>query len=151
MTLPPPSPSSTALVTRASSGIGAELARTSDVRADTLQCDLADPASRARLVAEIDARELPVEVLVNCAGLGSGGMFKDLDLAGELDIVRIECEAILDVASIAGHAPIPRQATYAASKAFVGSFSHALHSRARCDSSSGTGSMRSASSPPDRR
>ena len=175
MPLPPPSPSSIALVTGASSGIGTEiarelarrghglvlvarreerlreladeLARAHGVRAEAIGSDLADPASRDELGQALRERELDVEILVNNAGFGSGGDFQDLDPEVEVGMVRLNVEAvvalcaayaremvdrrrgaILNVASIAGYQPIPRQATYAASKAFVVSFTEALAS-----------------------
>ena len=174
MALPPPSDSSTCLVTGASSGIGAEIAKLlaqrghgvtlaarrkdrltdlakdlSDaygVRADTVTCDVASAAARRRMVDTIAKRGLAVEVLVNNAGFGSAGRFQDLDGDNEVEMVRTNVEAIVDlcsvyvpemvdrgrgailnVASIASFQPIPRQATYAATKAFVLSFTEGLH------------------------
>jgi short-subunit dehydrogenase len=176
MALPSPTPRSTCLVTGASSGIGEEFARglarrghnltlvarreqrlqklaeelqrTTGVRAQTFACDLGDAHERERLVAELAEQE--VCALVNCAGLGTGGFFTDLDRSAELEMIRVNVEALVDlchayaqpmgvrgegaivnVASIAGYAPIPRQSTYAATKAFVISFSHALHAEMR--------------------
>jgi short-subunit dehydrogenase len=122
-----------------------ELAATG-VRAEVMACDVTDGAARERLIAAIAERGLEVEVLVNNAGYGSGGPFHELDAAGEVKMVQTNCEAviafcaeyapgmvergrgaILNVGSSAGYQPLPRQATYAATKAFVNSFSDALH------------------------
>lgn len=174
MALPPPSESSTCLVTGASAGIGVDIARElaargygvtlvarrkerlvelakelkdkHGVRAETVGCDLASAAARHRMMATIERRGLQVDVLVNNAGFGSGGRFQDLDQESELQMVRTNVEAVVDlcghyvpamvgrgrggvlnVASVAAFQPIPRQATYAATKAFVLSFSEALH------------------------
>lgn len=172
--LPPPSSGSTSLVTGASSGIGAELAlalarrgyavtlaaRRSErleqlarelearhgVRAEVVACDLGDPAGRDILQEEIAAHDHPVEVLCNNAGFGSAAPFVKLERGRELEMLRLNCEAVVDlcgryapgmaergrgailnVASTAAFQPLPGQATYAASKAMVLSFTEALH------------------------
>lgn len=174
MALPTPKPDTACLVTGASSGIGEQLARglarrghnlilsarreqslealaeelrrTTGVEAVAIPCDLAAADARRRLVKAIEKRGLAISVLVNCAGLGTGGAFLQLDQAGEMAMVGVNVDAVVDlcgvfapamvgqgggailnVASIAGFAPLPRQATYAATKAFVIQFSHALH------------------------
>src|SRR3954467_5951709 len=178
MALPPPSPDSTALVTGASSGIGAEIARAlarrghgtvlvarrterleelaeelrgqHRVRAETLACDLSDPAARDRLAGQVEELGLTVEVLVNNAGFGSGGLFQRLDQERELEMVRLNVDAVVDlwgrfvpemvsaargavlnVASTASFQPLPRQATYAATKAFVSAFTDGLYADLR--------------------
>jgi short-subunit dehydrogenase len=174
MGLPAPSDSSTCLVTGASSGIGAEIARQlaargrgvtltarrkdrlealadelterHGVRAETVACDLSSPAARKRMVKTLAERGRDVEVLVNNAGFGSAGRFQELDPEAELRMVRTNVEAVVDlcteyvpqmvarrrgavlnVASVAAYQPVPRQATYAATKAFVLSFTEGLH------------------------
>ena len=175
MSLPEPSNNSIAIVTGASSGIGADLARglarrghnvglvarrrdrleelageLGDVRTEVLECDLSDASARDRLVQQIDGLGLTVDVLCNNAGFGTYDDFCDLDRERELDEVRTNVEAVVDLtgrwlpgmvergagavlntASTSAFQPIPGNATYAASKAFVLSFSEALHTEVR--------------------
>jgi short-subunit dehydrogenase len=166
-----------ALVTGASAGIGAELARVLAAdhdlvitarRADQLQAladelkllygatchftpaDLADPATPRKLFDTIAAAHLTIDVLVNNAGFGDLGPFAAADLAKALGMIRVNVAAlteltglflpgmlarnrgrILNVGSVAGFQPGPLMATYYATKAFVNSFSEALHSELR--------------------
>lgn len=178
MALPLPDAGSTCLVTGASSGIGAEIARglaarghgitlvarreerlveladacasEHGVRAETVAADVATQAGRRKLVDAVSAQGLRVEVLVNNAGFGSGGRFVELDGGRETSMVRTNVEAVvglsgtylpdmverrrgavLNVASLIAFQPVPFQATYGASKAFVLSFSDALHEELR--------------------
>jgi short-subunit dehydrogenase len=176
--LPPPAPGSTALVTGASAGIGAALARglaargygvtlvarraerlerlaseladAHGIRAEVVPADLADPAERDRLAAEVEQRGLTVEVLVNNAGFGIYSSFAGSERERELEQVRLLVEAVIDfdaryvpgmvergrgavinLASTAGFQPLPGNGTYAAAKAFVLSHSESLHAEVR--------------------
>lgn len=164
--LPPPAPDSTAVVTGASAGIGEALARAlaerghgvtlvarrgerlealareladaHGIRAEWIAADLSDAAERERVAAEIEARGLTVEVLVNNAGFGIYQPFAGSARDRELDQVRLLVEAVVDfdaryvpgmvergrgavinLASTAGFQPLPGNGTYAASKSFV--------------------------------
>jgi len=127
-----------------------ELAERHAVRAETFGCDVAEPEGRARLIGEVAERGLTVEILINNAGFGSGGTFHALDGEGETGMVRTNVEAVvaltsawlpgmverrrgavLNLASLIAFQPVPFQATYGASKAFVLSFTQAVHEEVR--------------------
>lgn len=97
------------------------------------------------LCEEVKARGIEVNVLVNNAGQGVYGLFKDTELERELDIVDLNIAAtiiltkhfvkdmiarkegkILNLASIASKTPGPWQSVYHGTKAFVYSFSEGI-------------------------
>jgi hypothetical protein len=176
--LPEPSVSSTALITGASSGIGAAIAReigsrgyavtlvarreerlqslateitsAHEVPAEAIACDLGDPAERDRLAEELRTRGRAVEVLVNNAGFGHQADFATSPRERMVGMVEINVTTVVDltsrflplmlergrgavinVASTAAFQPLPGSAVYAASKAFVLSFSEAVHTELR--------------------
>jgi short-subunit dehydrogenase len=122
-----------------------ELGRIKSIRAQYVAMDLSRPEAPARLFEETQQRDLVVDLLINNAGFGSLGDFAKLDLARELNMIDLNIRAlvelthrflapmrerkggsIINVASTAGFQPVPFMATYAATKAFVLSFSEAL-------------------------
>jgi short-subunit dehydrogenase len=130
--------------------LAGRLADEHGVRAEALPCDLSDAAARERLPAQVDDLDLDVEILVNNAGFATSGAFHEADPARELEQVRVLVEAvvaltrafspgmvergrgaILNVASTAGMQPIPYNAGYSAAKAYVLTFSEALHQELR--------------------
>lgn len=163
-----------ALVTGASSGIGAEFARQLAARgcdviltarreerlralADTLHAnhgidaqivvaDLADAKAPARIVQELVARGLAVDILINNAGYGVPGSFLASDWRTHADFVQVLMRApthlchlllpamrkhgygrIINVASLAAHLPgTPGHTLYAAAKAYLIKFSQSL-------------------------
>ena len=123
-----------------------ELSAEFGVRAEAIGCDLGKAASRQRLPARIESLGLEVSVLINNAGFATGGPFHEADPARELEQVRVLVEApvaltsaflpgmvkrgrgaILNVASTAGMQPLPYSAGYSAAKAYVLSFTEAIH------------------------
>ncbi|HSE31772.1 MAG TPA: SDR family oxidoreductase [Pyrinomonadaceae bacterium] len=122
-----------------------ELGRISGVRAQYFAIDLTEPDTSKRLFEETRKRQLEIDMLVNNAGFGSMGDFARLDLENELRMIDLNVRSvvelthrflapmrerkqgtIINVASTAGFQAVPFMATYAATKAFVLSFSEAL-------------------------
>jgi len=122
-----------------------ELGRSNSIRAQYVALDLSLPESSARLFEEAEKRGLTIDLLVNNAGFGSFGDFAKADLARELNMIDLNVKslveltyrflqpmrarkqgAIINVASTAAFQGVPFMATYAATKAFVLSFSEAL-------------------------
>ncbi|HVU71822.1 MAG TPA: SDR family oxidoreductase [Mycobacteriales bacterium] len=166
-----PAADRTVVVTGASSGIGAEMAKvlagkgygvtlvarregplrelaselSASVRAEVVTADLSDQKSRRAILPAIEERGLVAAALVNNAGFSTTGRIQDADPDRELTMLRTDVEAVVDlctlfvpgmvargggailnVASTAAFQPIPGQAGYAASKAFVYSYSRAI-------------------------
>jgi hypothetical protein len=122
-------------------GLAAELGN-----ARALAIDLSKPNAAAKLMADLEANGETVELLVNNAGFGLIGKFAELDskrlrqmidlnVATLADLCRavapgmIERKSggIINVASTAAFQPGPKMAVYFATKAFVLSFTEALH------------------------
>jgi short-subunit dehydrogenase len=108
--------------------------------------DLSKANAAAKMMADLDAAGEQVEILVNNAGFGLIGRFAELDakrLRQMIDLnvgaltdlcravapgmIRRKSGAILNVASLAGFQPGPKMAVYFATKAYVLSFTEALH------------------------
>jgi uncharacterized protein len=122
-----------------------ELTLKHKIVAHYLAIDLAEPDPGATLLRETERLGCEIDILINNAGFGSAGDFCELDLHRELQMIDLNISAlvsithcylgqmrergqgkIINVSSAAGFQPIPFMATYAATKAFVTSFSEAL-------------------------
>jgi len=133
-------------------GICNELKRAHKIDAQFVALDLTEKDAPARLFEETERRELEVETLINNAGFGAVGEFAQLDLENELGMIDLNVRAlvelthrflapmrvrrsgtIINVASTAAFQAVPFMATYAATKAFVLSFSEALWEENRAD------------------
>jgi uncharacterized protein len=114
------------------------------VRARVVVADLSRPGEAARAWTEAGA-EGPIHLLVNNAGFGLHGLFDELPVHRQAEMVALNCTAVLEMAhhalgemrprgsggiinvgSVAAFQPVPMKAAYAATKAFVLSLSEAL-------------------------
>ena len=118
--------------------------------ARTVEMDLSQPGATALLMANLAKHGESVELLVNNAGFGLAGAFAELEGLRQREMIDLNCGAlmelahavlpgmierrsggILNVASTAAFQPGPGMAVYFATKAFVLSFSEALHDEAK--------------------
>ena len=123
-----------------------QLVNEHSVHVDVIVADLAKVDAAIKLVKKINARKLVVEILVNNAGFGELGTFHEIALERQLNMVRLNVVTlmhlsrllipemikrrgggILNVGSTAAFQPGPNMAVYYATKAFVLSFSEAIH------------------------
>ncbi|RJT87486.1 SDR family oxidoreductase [Cryobacterium melibiosiphilum] len=112
--------------------------------------DLAAPGAVAELVADLSTRKIPIGTLVNSAGFGTVGNFIEADAAREAEQIALNVQAVtiltrallpdlvataarepgaaalVNFASTAAFQAVPRMSVYAASKAYVLSFTEAL-------------------------
>ncbi|MEM9809142.1 MAG: SDR family oxidoreductase [Cyanobacteria bacterium P01_D01_bin.56] len=163
----------TALITGASSGIGAEFARQlaakkrdlvlvarsqdklnqlaeqlqqqHSIRAHVISQDLTEPNAAASVARQIEELGIVIDLLINNAGFGDYGSFSESLLERQTSMIQLNISVlvelthaflpamierqngdIINVSSIAGFQPMPYWSVYAASKAFVLSFSEAL-------------------------
>src|SRR5262249_18081049 len=114
------------------------------------QLDLSDQAELERFCDWLDESALAVDLLVNNAGLGDRGAFSESKWERVQSMLHVNvqaltylvyrilpsmrksgCGAILNVSSVASLLPVPNFAVYAATKAYVTSFSEALRAELR--------------------
>jgi hypothetical protein len=127
-----------------------EITKSSNREVEVLVADL-ESAKGVRVVEDrvVDA-DRPVDLLVNNAGFGTSGRFDQLPIEAEeaeinlnvIALVRLTHAAlgamverghggVINVSSVGAYQPTPHSATYAATKAFVSSFTNAIHEELR--------------------
>jgi uncharacterized protein len=125
--------------------LATELRDRHNILAEPVAADLALPGAAAALVARLEERRLAVDLLVNNAGFGAQGEFARLPLARQSEMLAVNVQALIElthflvrpmierrqggvinVGSTASFQPVPYITAYAATKAFVSSFSQAL-------------------------
>jgi len=120
------------------------------IRVEVIDADLSPPGTVDAIVAEVARLGITVDMLVNNAGFGTHGRFESLSPERERDEVAVNVASlvalthaflpamlergrggVINVASTAAFQPVPYMAVYGATKAFVRSFSEALHEEVR--------------------
>jgi short-subunit dehydrogenase len=123
----------------------AEDFRSAGVSVEDVQADLATKEGVERFWEHVTALGRPIDIACLNAGVGVGGLFHETSLEEELNMINLNCAGtvqlakyitrdmvsrndgkILFTSSIAGEMVAPREAVYAATKAFVLSFAHSL-------------------------
>ncbi len=124
-----------------------ELEKKFGVKADFFVADISANDSAKKIAEWCNSKNYDVSVLVNNAGYGLGGAFSSLSLDEQLNMMQLNMQSlvqltylmipvlkkhqgknyILNVASTAAHQAVPFLGVYGATKAFVLSFSRAIH------------------------
>ncbi len=130
--------------------LATELRAGHDTEVEVLVADLTDDGDLARVEARLADTTAPVDLLVNNAGFATSGRFADLPVEREVAEICLNVLApvrltravlpgmierghggVVNVSSIVALQPLPHWATYAASKAYLTSFSEAIHEEVR--------------------
>jgi uncharacterized protein len=120
------------------------------VACEVLPADLVEPAGVARVDERLRTTAAPVDLLVNNAGFGAYGSFEELPMDRQLQMLELNVGAlvrltrtaveqlrprgvggVINVGSTAGFQPDPYAAVYGGTKAFVRSFTEAVHEELR--------------------
>lgn len=125
--------------------LGQELESAHGITAHVVPADLIDPSAPASIFAALESKGLELDYLVNNAGFGAHGAFATLPLQTQMDMLKVNVDAlvalthiglqgmlarkrgrILNIASTAAFQPGPDMTMYYATKAFVVMFSEGV-------------------------
>ena len=125
--------------------LASQLQEQHKIQVEVIVKDLTAPSATQELFDAVQSKGIAVDTLINNAGFGDYGEFADTDGERQIKMVQLNIIALMDlthkflpqmrqrgsgniinISSIAGFQPIPYLSVYAASKAFVLSFSEAL-------------------------
>lgn len=132
--------------------LAAELANHHGVTVDVVVKDLSRPEAPGEVFEETERLGVQVDGLINNAGFGIGGRFVETDLKRNLEMLQLNVVTltelthrylpgmlarrqgvVVNVASTAAFQAVPYLGAYAATKAYVLSFSEALHEECRAE------------------
>jgi short-subunit dehydrogenase len=127
--------------------VSSEIEDNFNVTVLTIPKDLFNPENAFEVHRIVKEKGIDISILINDAGQGQYGLFNETDIHRELAIINLNISSlviltklflkdmverrsgrIMNLSSIASKLPGPRQAVYHATKAFVQSFSEAIHS-----------------------
>lgn len=125
--------------------LGSELEKAHGITAHVLTADLTNPSAPQDIFSTLAEKRLRLDYLVNNAGFGANGPFAELSLETQMDMLKVNIDAvvalshlalqgmlarrkgrILNIASTAGFQPGPDMTIYYATKSFVIMFSEGI-------------------------
>ena len=120
-----------------------ELKNKFHVQVKAIAADISEPTGQDKII--LASQGLKIGLLVNNAGFGTSGLFTDSSLQEEINMLRVNCEAVLSLthyfarkfkqqnqggiiflSSLVAFQGVPYAANYAATKAYIQSFAEAL-------------------------
>lgn len=130
--------------------LGNTLKTKHSISVEVLSADLTTDEGLGLVEARLTTEDAPIDLLVNNAGFGTAGRFHEIAIDKEIRMIDLNISAlvrlthaalapmvqrgsggIINVSSVAAFQPAPGNATYSATKAFVSSFTQAVHEEVR--------------------
>lgn len=132
--------------------LAAQLQNQYKIAVEVLVQDLTEPSAPTAIFEAVTRKEIAIDLLINNAGFGDYGAFAEKQRKRHLEMIQLNVMALVDlthqflvgmrqrqsgsiinIASIAAFQPLPYLSVYAATKAFVLSFSEALWAENKSD------------------